>query len=131
MNICLWCETSPGLGINGLRQKAHPGGAGQGWVGVAWFPSNRVGALSGGQSRNGLESLSLEGYKMVAGRQVSVPSLLTFKIVYTQAPICNSLTLVLQCSLQQEAQLQPTPIRSSKPWLQCPLPWEVLSVSPG
>ena len=40
---------------------------------------------------------------MVAGRQVPVPSLLTFKILYTQAPTCNSLTLVLQCSLQQEA----------------------------
>ena len=58
------------------------------------FPSNRAGALSGGQSRNALESpLSFEGCKMVAGRQVPIPCLLTFKTLYAQAPICNSLTL--------------------------------------
>lgn len=63
------------------------------------FPSNRAGALSGGQSRNASESpLSFEGCKMVAGRQVPIPCLLTFKTLYAQVPICNSLTLWLQYS---------------------------------
>ncbi|CAN0442585.1 unnamed protein product [Rangifer tarandus platyrhynchus] len=35
---------------------------------------------------------------MVAGRQVPIPYHLTFKILYAQPPICNSLTLWLQYS---------------------------------
>lgn len=78
--------------------------------------------LSSGQSRNGLESpLNLEGTTL-AVREVPVPSLLTFKILCIQAPIFNSLTLWFLCPLFRKAQIQPTPIHSSKPWLKCPLP---------
>lgn len=54
MNICLRCEKSPGLGINGLRQKAHlGGGAGvggcclvsqqQGWGALWWSEQEWLG----------------------------------------------------------------------------------------
>lgn len=98
--------------------------------GVSWIPSDGTSMLSSGQSRNGLESpLKLEGDK--TGWQTSPCPSSTFKILYTQAPFFNSSTLWFQCPLLWEAQLQPTPIHSSKPWLKCPLPQETLSVSPG
>ena len=100
------------LGSKDLKQRAPPctpqGRVGWRQIAAGWrgcllpqrqglFPSNGAGALSGGQSRNALESpLSFEGCKMVAGRQVPVSCLLTFKILYAQAPVCNSLTLWLQ-----------------------------------
>lgn len=109
-------------GKRGLKQRTGPR-----WTwGISWIPSDGAGAHSGGQNRNGLElPVSFEGKKTVAG-QVPVPSLLTFKTRYTQAPMFNSSTPWLRCLLPQ-----PTPINSSKPGIQCPLPWEALSVSPG
>ena len=102
----VWCETNQELGIKGQRQRAPPctPQGREGWRQIWWGGGVSFASATGlGRSlvvRAGMpwNRLSFEGCKMVAGRQVPIPCHLTFKILYAQPPICNSLTLWLQYS---------------------------------